>query len=286
MSEEYHTLYYIDKNKMKYEDSQLKRLQETELEILKEVIKVCDDLDITYFSVGGTTLGAIRHNGFIPWDDDIDIGMLRDDYEKFLKHAPNKLAEGYTLIHFIYEKNTPTYFAKIKKDGTKFVEKYARKIKMHQGVFIDIMPYDEIPDNELELKKYKRRVKIWNQLYIAKSVRTATFASTKHKRLLTCIRTILHTLLIPVSKEWLFICTDKAIRSFNGKGCNRVSSRAIPAFECKIEDLLPVRNHTFENLNIAIPCNAEKLLETQYGNYMQLPPEEKRYSHAPIELKL
>ena len=271
---------------MKYKDEELKKLQATELEILQDVIRVCDENNIQYFTVGGTTLGAIRHNGFIPWDDDIDIGMLRDDYEKFIRIAPEKLSKGFTLSHFIYENTSPTYYAKVRKDGTEFVEGYTRNIKMHHGVFIDIMPYDKIPESKEELLRYRKRVKFWNQLYIAKTVWTSTFIPSKHKAILNCIRTVLHILMIPVPKKILFKKTDESLRMWNGSNSKRVSSRALHMFDCGIDDLLPAEKHIFESIEVNIPANADRVLKIQYGDYMKLPPEEKRYSHAPVLLKL
>lgn len=271
---------------MEYKDEELRKLQTTELDILQDVIRVCEENGIQYFTVGGTTLGAIRHNGFIPWDDDIDIGMLRDDYEKFIRIAPEKLSKGYTISHFIYENTSPTYYAKVRKDGTEFIEDYTRNIKMHHGVFIDIMPYDAIPEHEEELKKYRRRVKFWNQLYIAKTVWTSTFLPSKHKALLNCIRAVLHVLMIPVSKQFLFKKTDESMRAWNSSDSKRVSSRALYMFDCDVDNLIPPVKHRFETIEVNIPANADQVLKIQYGDYMKLPPEEKRFSHAPIVLKL
>lgn len=91
---------------MKYNLEDLKRVQRIELEILEEVIRVCNENNINYFLEAGTLLGAMRHSGFIPWDDDIDIGMLRSDYDKFMEIAPNKLTNGFTLQHFSNDKKT------------------------------------------------------------------------------------------------------------------------------------------------------------------------------------
>ena len=269
-----------------YKDYELKKLQKTELEILCDVIRICDENNIQYFTVGGTTLGAIRHNGFIPWDDDIDIGMLREDYERFIRIAPQELKKGYTLSHFLYEPTSPTYYAKVRKDGTEFVEGYTRNIQMHHGIFIDIMPYDKIPENEVERRRYRKRVKIWNQLYIAKTVWTSTFLPSRHKMLLNCIRAFLHVLMAPVPKHYLYRKTDEAMRAYNESTSHTVSSRALPVFDCKIESLLPAVNHTFESINVKIPADADQVLKTQYGDYMKLPPLEKQYSHAPVYLKL
>ena len=271
---------------MKYKDDDLKRLQKIELEILRDIVRICEENNIEYFTVGGTTLGAIRHNGFIPWDDDIDIGMLRNDYEKFIQIAPEKLSNGLTLTHFFYEPTSPTYYAKVRKDGTEIIEKPTENIKMHHGVFVDIMPYDRIPENKSDRKKYCRKAKIWNQLYIAKTLWTSTLISSKHRWLLNCIRAILHVLMIPIPKDYLYRKTDSAMRSYNESDSHMVSSRALNELNCMIEDLLPPIKHDFDGLSVNVPANWDKVLQTQYGDYMKLPPEEKRYNHAPVKLKL
>ena len=271
---------------MRYQEDELKGLHKIELEILAETIRICEENKIPYFTVGGTTLGAIRHDGFIPWDDDIDIGMLRDDYERFISIAPKQLHKGFSLSHFSTERTSPTYYAKIKKDGTEFIEKGTQRIKMHHGIFIDVMPYDKIPAREKERKKYRRRVIIWNQLFIAKTMWISTRIQSKHKPLLNAIRAIMHIFLIFIPKAYLFEKTDKAMRAYNNdNNTNMISSRALKVFECNIGDIIPPQKHKFESIEVNIPADADKVLTIQYGNYMSLPPEGKRYSHAPLRLK-
>lgn len=143
---------------MIYSSEQLKKLQKVEVEIVSEVIRICNKFNLDYFTVGGTTLGAIRHNGFIPWDDDIDIGLIRTDYDKFIKVAPNELRKEFVLQHYETEKATPTYHAKVMKKGTIFLEGYARNIDIEHGIFVDIMPFDKVPDDELLLSKYRKKL--------------------------------------------------------------------------------------------------------------------------------
>lgn len=271
---------------MNYKPEELKRLQEVELDILIEIIRVCNENKITYFTVGGTTLGAIRHNGFIPWDDDIDIGMMRDDYERFLRIAPEKLREGYTLQSFYTEPSMPTYFAKVRKDGTLFVEEYAKDIDMHQGIYVDIMPYDKIPEDDRKRKKYRARIKLWNQLYIAKTIKTTSVPHAKNKTIKNTFRRLIHYIVSPISKKQWYEKLDQEMRKYNNTDSGLVSSRGLSIFECKIKDILPPVQHSFSGITVMIPNNYDKVLRVQYGDYMKLPPENKRYSHAPVKLKV
>lgn len=273
---------------MIYHPKDLKRVQEIELDILKEIIRVCEENGLTYFTVGGTTLGAVRHNGFIPWDDDIDIGFLREDYDRFIEIAPQKLKKGYTLQHFTTDKNMPGYFAKVRRDGTLFVEKNSRHLKIHHGVFVDIMPYDHIPEKLKDLNWYKRCIRFWHQLYLCKTL-WEPWARVENKLVrvtTTIIRSTIHIMLLCIPKAYLYKKLDNAHRRYNCIGSEMVSSRGLNSFECLKVDLIPPRTHAFESIDVAIPNNTDKVLKIQYGDYMKMPPEEKRFNHAPYILKI
>ncbi len=270
-----------------YTEEELNKLHSTEISILQEIIRVCKENEIPYFTVGGTTLGCIRHDGFIPWDDDIDIGMLRNDYEKFLLIAPQKLSEGYSLQHFSVEKNAPTYFAKVRKDDTKFVEKSTRHLNVHQGVFVDIMPFDNVPDDMRERKKFYKTVWILLRLQIAKTNKVSVAGAANFKKAVSAVfKRIIHLLLKPVPKKYLDETLDKKIRMYNNMVTNTISSRATRKHECSREDIFPTKSHKFENIEVLIPNNTDKILKTLYGDYMKLPAEEKRVNHAPYNLKI
>lgn len=126
-------------------DPQLRRLQLGELDILNEFVRICEKHNLTYYLVGGTLLGAVRHQGFIPWDDDIDVGMPREDYDRFAQIAVQELAP-----HYFYQSpdTDPCYFlsyAKIRKNGTEIYEERFKNAKFHKGIFIDIFPLDFCP---------------------------------------------------------------------------------------------------------------------------------------------
>lgn len=271
---------------MIYSSEQLKKLQKVEIEILSEVIRICNKFDLSYFTVGGTTLGAIRHNGFIPWDDDVDIGLVRTDYDKFIKVAPKELREGFVLQHYEIERATPTYHAKVMKKGTIFIEGYARNIDIEHGIFVDIMPFDKVPDDELLLKKYRKKVKLWHQLFIAKSTCKTSLTQGKKKYIYTFIRTLLHIVTLPVSKERIYRKLQSEITKFDGYKTDYLSSRGLSVFECNKKDLFPTVDHAFENIVVKIPNNADSILKKQYGDYMKLPPKDKRVGHAPYRLEV
>lgn len=267
---------------------QLEKIQMHELDILEEIKRVCEENNISWFTVGGTTLGAIRHEGFIPWDNDIDLGMLREDYDKFMEIAGKQLKKGYVLQHFSTDKNTPTYFAKVRKDGTKFAQYSNKSLKIHHGVFVDIMPYDSVPEDVIQRRKYNKKVKLWHELYKAKMMWVASKPLFTSKRTFfnTCTRFILHTLLLPCPKKVIFSKMEKTIRKYNGTDTNMISSRGIPVFECFKADIFPPREHKFENTSVMVPKDSHRVLTIQYGDYMKLPPEEKRVSHLPYILEL
>ena len=130
-----------------YDDKTLKKLHKVEIEILDEIVRICKKHNIKYSLFAGTMLGAVRHAGFIPWDDDIDVGMLRSDYEKFIKIAHEELDSKFSLDCFEYNKKYHLGFAKIKKNGTIFDEEASHHMDNHKGIFVDVFPVDNVYDN-------------------------------------------------------------------------------------------------------------------------------------------
>lgn len=141
-----------------YSETDLVQLHKELLSILKEIIRVCKILDIKCFTTGGTAIGAYYFQGFVKWDDDIDLGMKRDDYERFVKEAPALISKGFFIQCIDTDPNTPFYFIKVRKDNTLFVQQEFKDIKMHHGIFVDIFPYDNIPNNPLLAKIHTRFV--------------------------------------------------------------------------------------------------------------------------------
>ena len=121
----------------------MNEIQKIELGMLLDVDRVCRQLGVNYFIVGGTLLGAVRHKGFIPWDDDIDIGMLRADYEIFVQKAQELLPAGSFLQTRLTDTELPCCYAKVRRDDTTFIETSTKDLNIHHGIYVDIFPCRE-----------------------------------------------------------------------------------------------------------------------------------------------
>ena len=153
-------------------EEQITKLKQIQLEILKVFIKACGELGLKYFVIGGTLIGAVRHEGFIPWDDDIDVAMMREDYEIFIRKAQELLPKKYFVQSIYSEKNLPFNFCKIRDNETIFVESSARKFNINHGVSIDIFPLDYYPEEEkAQIKFEKKNKRIKNRIQIRFSVK-------------------------------------------------------------------------------------------------------------------
>ena len=132
------------------EQELLNKVRSVQLEIAKEIRRVCEENDISCFLAHGTFLGAVRHKGFIPWDDDMDMGMLRSEYEKFCRIAPSKLKPEYCLQTWYTEPNYALPFAKVMKRNTVYLENKKTRRLQNNGIYVDIFPYDYAPEDSFQ----------------------------------------------------------------------------------------------------------------------------------------
>jgi len=262
----------------------LKRLHEVELDILLAIDKVCEDNGLTYFLDSGTALGAVRHGGFIPWDDDVDIGLPLDDYRRFLKIAPDALPRGFSVHTALNTEGLASLWVKVFADGTRFIDNDMMEAGCNQGIFVDVFPYCSLPKDESEVKSLVRQAtKLQRMSYLhfiehPKVPRTTPFRPLVQ---LGCVVTHFFTAR--------FTSIDKIAHDFDdilsvpGDG-RRWYDPCYGSFVFDNDDLFPMARLDFEGHSLPVPANCDAYLKVLYGDYNQLPSEEDRYTHTPIIL--
>lgn len=257
------------------------------MSIFREIVRICDENDISYFIIGGTALGAVRHGGFIPWDDDLDIGMTRENYNKFLAIAQKKLPQDLFLQTIETEPESPFYFAKVRKNGTKFIEKYCKNLNIHHGVYVDIFPYDNIPDDLKLRKRHHTKVNFWSNLFIAKCL---TGSSVPQHGMIgkfkIVARKLMHIALTPIPKKFLYRNLDLACQKYNRTPCKMKSFVKYSYLQIPSIDVEQLDKISFEGMEVNCSGHVNSYLQHNYGDYMTLPPVEKRIGHRPYSLEL
>ena len=274
-----------------YDEATLKKLQKTELEILKDFDDLCRENGLSYFGGGGTAIGAVRHHGMIPWDDDIDVGMVRRDYEKFLRIAKQKkYSDKYRVINAETMENYPLMSTRWCKKGTKFKEDALKNIDGDLGIFLDIYCFDNIPDNEILMQIHAWRSWVWGKLLILYWLdEPVLYFGGFLGKAITGICKAVHLGMrgLHVSPRWLYRHTKRVTSCYDGKETKRVNYMHDPRPCISImdrKDIFPVKRVEFSGQEICVPANVEAYLERRFGDYMTLPPEDKRHNHPPYEL--
>ncbi len=259
-------------------ENNIRDLQMVCLDILKEVDRVCKKHNILYWLEGGTMLGAVRHRGFIPWDDDLDIAMFRDDYNRFCEIAPQELKSGYFLQTRKTDPEYPHFFAKVRKDNTMIDLKPFRLLNIHQGIFVDIFPVDRISDKKIFQYIQYQRIKwgiLWN-LFIEQKIRTRTTE-------FFLIKPFRKTIIRPFSwkKEFFHKQMEKVVQRYNKKiqepaWHSSLTAVASMQWVYKKEWHESFIEVPFEDMTAKIPGGYDELLTNAYGDYMTPPPKEKQ----------
>lgn len=268
-----------------YDDKTLKHLQSLELMILKDFIKICEENDLTYYMYAGSLLGAVRHNGFIPWDDDLDVIMFREDYEKFKKVFISSPNEKYELLTNETEEDYFHTLSKLMIKDTRFEENWVSQVNFHVGINMDIFVLDDLSDNNLKRNYQLKRAFLYNKLLIMSKI--------KLDDLPLVTKLITHTgyyilNLFKVKPFTIYKRCLKFLNKFKDDNADCVFDISATADEYPQiflkEDFKDTIKIKFEDIEVNIPKGYDNILKSLYGDYMQLPPEEDRYNHITENL--
>ncbi|WEV42235.1 LicD family protein [Bifidobacterium sp. ESL0682] len=251
------------------------------LDILKSVIQICDDQRLTYYLAYGSLIGALRHQGFIPWDDDLDIWMPRPDYDKLLQYFDDSQHDTGSLValHTTEQRLLPFLLTRISDTRYKEIGEYGDLVP-EMGTFIDIYPLDGLLGNyEEALEDNEKTFSI-----VAKYMKAANFPTINRpinflKEVLKKLRSMM--MKSPIT-DWREICSRSTVKGY--EDAEYVSCKTWnDAQSCKVvdrkDDYGEGKMAIFEGLQVRIPDNTDAILRRIYGDYMQLPPESERVGH-------
>ena len=255
-------------------------LQKVEFDILKQFIEICDKLNLQYYLVCGSALGAVKYGGFIPWDDDVDVAMPRKDYEIFLQRAQEFLPKNLFLQNYHTDRCFPAIYSKLRNSNTTYIEKSVAHLPINHGIYIDIFPLDGYPASAvkariLELRKRIQKLKLfcvyegkwgWKATLLCRVGRLLGWNRNIRKRV-EKLDHLLSQYPLKTSKLW----------------CNHGN------WQGKLE-YAPKWHYgegqmaQFEGLAVRIPACYESYLEQKYGDYKQNLPKEQQVGHHYYEI--
>lgn len=257
----------------------MNELQKTELEMLTIFTEICETLRLHWFVVCGTALGAVKYGGFIPWDDDIDVALPREDYEIFLREAPKLLPGHIFLQNYHSDPAFPHIYSKLRNSNTTYIEAGAAHLDMHHGVYIDVFPLDGYPGDPREARRFERKKKVYSWMQYC--------ALRDGRKLRVRLR------------NWAFRClgfhrrTAKTLARMESLYCR------YPARDSNIwcnqgnwqgkREYAPKGQYgdglwlTFEGLPVRVPADFDAYLTQKYGNWRQEPPKTEQVgSHRAL----
>lgn len=261
-------------------------LHQVDLDIVKKVVTICDKHGLNYYMLGGTMLGAIRHKGFIPWDDDIDLGIPRNDYEEFLRIAPKELPSHLKVVNYRTDSEYHYYITRILDTDTKVEEERIGNDNRYTNASIDIFPIDGTPNNNLLRKIYFFRV-LYHRALMSLCYKDSIDRKRprgKAERVLLWVmeRLPIEKMTTPRKQKDII---DKLLRKQKIEGAKYIGN-IMGAYRTK--EIVPSRfygkgkMYPFEDIELRGMELADEYLKWTYGDYMKLPPDNKRKTHFKI----
>ncbi len=255
----------------------LRKLQLVQIEILKVIHNFCIINNIKYSIAYGTILGAVRHGGFIPWDDDLDICMLRDDYNKFIELWTD--TDEYILQNHDTNRDFAQSFTKVRKRNTAFVQKTDLGKNYHKGIFVDIFPFDRVPEKKLHQKKQMIDVMLYN-LFVREyaPMNNGKLLQLGSKLILKLSRK--NKLPLKAKKYLKKICKYNKNTNLKLADMSVINTMRMHYDKKLLEKIVDIK---FEDTYVKVLEDYNSFLKIRYGDYMKLPPEEQQtWYHHPV----
>ena len=254
------------------QDEILTKLHSVLLEILDDFIQICEANNLSYFLMGGTLIGAVRHKGFIPWDDDIDVGMTRPDYEKFIKIFNSTENSKYYLLFMNDPAVSP--WLKFCKKNTLFSEKKYDQSSRNEGIFIDIWIFDNSTRFFLPLQEFL--------LILLRRIYQQKINMYKAKKWYIKLPVVILSLF--VTKKFCVWFPEKLRHMFNKYNTAYITnytSNKLKEDTYSKKSIFPLTKLPFEDRFYCVPGDYINFLEICYDNYLAIPPVEKQVGHLP-----
>lgn len=257
----------------------ISKLQQCELIIANELKRICEENNIQFFLVAGSMLGAVRHKGFIPWDDDMDFGMTRENYEKFLSVCATSLNSEFELLNWDINEDFPFSYCKLCLKGTCVKESFSSQ-KVNTGIFIDIFPFDNVPDSFWGmitqcLSVYLFRRMLWLKKKYGKDIKNNGVLSKFKYYVAFYFASFFNS-------EFLKKCLDNALKKHNNTSSAYLFMDSQYSYSRNIikkEWLQRMGEYIFENNSFPGFVDYDQYLTHLYKNYNELPKEEDRTNH-------
>lgn len=258
----------------------LKKIWAIEIDLLNELLRVCKKHDIKVIVYAGTLLGAIRHKGMIPWDDDIDVALTRSEYEKLCEVAPEEFKHPYFFQNTQTDKKYFCGYSRLRNSLTTGMIAGMKSADYNNGIYIDVFVLDGYIEDEKMLANQMRKKKLFERI-----VNSYTFAFFTKNPIKICIKSIIYFILyfsfckiVPYNK--FIVLYDSLLSKYNQE-TDRLSlithnMNFIPKYWLRKKDLENIVYVDFENIKVPVPRNFDSVLRHTYGNYMEYPPVEQR----------
>jgi lipopolysaccharide cholinephosphotransferase len=251
----------------------LRQLQLTELEIFREIKRICDLSSVRYYMLGGSVLGAVRHKGFIPWDDDIDVAMPRPDYERFASICATQLDGRFWWQSYRTEDRYPLVFGKLLHCGTELLQQPTQHLPIRHSVYVDVFPLDGIPQSRLTRLGHKHVLKFC-EMRISADVRRRGYKRLAASLTRVIPRGLAIKLFETLARRFDYDLSHAVVNHGGTWGYER---EAVPKeWFGDGEDL------EFEGMSVRCPTKWDAYLTQVYGDYMTPPPEEQRRGYHEL----